>query len=149
MNIEEIKAREQAAQNGNVGAIQTSQLDVRPLLAEVKRLTAENERDEKLIESYKESGLEQATESYELEKQIATLKEALEWAIEDMNHITNGIANCKEFISGGTDKVNALKLGRCDVCKGICHDDKSCHFEWRGIQQEAQQLMHETQEAEK
>lgn len=70
--------------------------DVDRLIAEVERLTDQHKCDvhniaamrttlnqqakncEKLIESYKESNLEQATENYELEQENATLKKALE-----------------------------------------------------------------------
>ncbi len=153
MNIEEIKAREQAATRGpwkvgdgthqslfngrnavisqderylvteravypnapdfndqvfsNIDFIAHARTDIPALIAEVKRMEAEN----------------------------STLKKELEMAIKDINHIANEIADCKEFLSISTEKVSALKLGRCDVCKGICHDDKPCHFEWRGIQQ--------------
>jgi len=67
MNIEEIKAREQAAQNGDIGAIQTSQLDIKPLIAEV----------EKLMEMYGEA--EETNEKLicraeKAESEIATLK---------------------------------------------------------------------------
>jgi len=65
---------------------------------------------------------------------IERLQKELQAANRDMNHIACSIANCNEFLSGGIDKVKGLKLGRCDVCKGICHEDKGCHFEWRGIE---------------
>jgi hypothetical protein len=71
MNIEEIKAREQAAQNGDIGAIQTSQLDIKPLIAEVEKLTEmygeAEETNEKLI-----------CRAEKAESEIATLKKALE-----------------------------------------------------------------------
>lgn len=109
MNIEEIKAREQAATPGDwyvvpnddgnysvftdedgtpykVGeaylrhdaeVATNARTDIPELIAEVERLTAENERDEKLIESYKESNLEQAAENYELENENDRLKESM------------------------------------------------------------------------
>jgi hypothetical protein len=56
-------------------------------------------------------------------------------AVEDMKHIANKISQCKGFLSGGEDRVQDLKLGRCDVCKGICYRDEPCKFEWRGPQE--------------
>ena len=97
--FDEIKVREQAAQNGNVGAIQTSQLDIKPLIAEVEKLTEmygeAEETNEKLICRAEKTESENATlkKEYdeqnnahhklfmaycEQQKQIATLKKALE-----------------------------------------------------------------------
>jgi hypothetical protein len=53
-------------------------------------------------------------------------------AVADMNHIVDAIENCDEFLSNGTEKVNSLQLGRCDVCKGICREGYPCKFEYRG-----------------
>ena len=70
--------------------------DIPALIAEVERLTAENQCDmhnlaamqttlnqqakncEELIESYKKSNLEQATENYELENENDRLKESMQ-----------------------------------------------------------------------
>lgn len=68
-----------------------------------------------------------------LQAQLAASQRREKAAVDDMTHITDSIANCKEFLSGGIDKVNELKFGRCDVCKGACHKDKPCNFEWRGV----------------
>lgn len=67
-----------------------------------------------------------------LKAENAQLRAERDAAVQDMKHIADSISNCKEFLSGGVDKVSALKLGRCDACKGVCREDKPCNFEWRG-----------------
>ena len=94
--FEEIKARDKLAFEGDHDNLEqligihkstyenlcASQNDVKALIAEVERLAEENK---KLFESYRESNLAQAEENYELEKENATLKKALEIASEEVN----------------------------------------------------------------
>ena len=75
-----------------------------------------------------------AKEIESLEGKIAKVQRERDAAVEDMNHIANKILESKYLLEGGTDKVADLSLGRCDVCKKVCHQDKPCQFEWRGPQ---------------
>ena len=62
---------------------------------------------------------------------VEKLEEEKNAAIRDMCHIAEAIESCREELSDG-EMVKHLKLGRCDVCKGRCHEDKPCKFEWKG-----------------
>lgn len=76
--LEEIKAREQAARTGIAGAIQTSQLDVKALIAEVERLTEENHKQ---FETIGQQGREMNRRDEiikQQDQQIATLTAELE-----------------------------------------------------------------------
>jgi hypothetical protein len=161
MNIEEIKARAEAAAVHEYDGI-TDLIygrDVKALIAEMERLTKENE---KLIESYKESNLEQATENYELEQKNAMLEndkinadmnlENLTAEVEGLNTINATLKKDKEFCLS-TAKYNAefydeakeenatLKKALELACKHIsAHEDclctqeiahKECH-DWDG-----------------
>lgn len=69
---------------------------------------------------------------YELE-QVKMERDA---AIKDMCHIAEEIERCDVPLDETGDKVNCLKLGRCDVCKHGCHEGNGCNFEWRGLENE-------------
>jgi septal ring factor EnvC (AmiA/AmiB activator) len=77
----------------------------------------------------------QADRIQSLQAQLRESQCRADAAVEDMKHIANKISQCKGFLSGGEDRVQDLKLGRCDVCKGICYRDEPCKFEWRGPQE--------------
>jgi len=170
MNIEEIKARAEAAAVHEYDGI-TDLIygrDVKALIAEMERLTKENE---KLIESYKESNLEQATENYELEQKNAMLEndkinadmnlENLTAEVEGLNTINATLKKDKEFCLS-TAKYNAefyddakkeiatLKKALSDMLFAYQNKDGDCphQFEIEAIC-EAKQLTHETQEVEK
>ena len=158
MNIEEIKAREQAAQNGDIGAIQTSQLDIKPLIAEVEKLTKmygeAEETNEKLICSAEKAESENATlkKEYdeqdnahhklfmaycEQQKQIATLEEALEARLIELKASCNG-DSAETYTTGYRNghrngQIELIEWALKKPSKSVC---------------QAQQT-HETQEAEK
>ena len=69
---------------------------------------------------------------YELEQ----AKMERDAAIKDMCHIAEEIERCDVSLDETGDKVNCLKLGRCDVCKHGCHEGNGCNFEWRGLENE-------------
>jgi hypothetical protein len=104
---------------------------------QVASLKAENEKlKEALHDSYQVHLLEVVIPK--LEEDNALLRKQLDKAVEDINYIANKISKCDYFLSERDNRVNDLKLGRCDVCKGICHDGKPCSFEWRGLNEEAE-----------
>lgn len=70
-----------------------------------------------------------------LQTQLVTAQRREKAAVEDMNCIAIKISQCTDLLSGGEDRVRDLKLGRCDVCKGICRENETCKFEWRGQQE--------------
>ena len=180
MNIDEIKAREQAANEAYarlpsvlvvydklINPIINSADDVCPLIFEVERLTEENHKQfetigqqgremnrrdeiikqqdqetkncEELIESYKESSLEQATENYELENENATLKKALELVCFEF-----AVSSCPCSLVDGCDTCPDEKQGDWEGAtrekRGLC---------WEKYYMEQAQQTHETQEAEK
>lgn len=93
--LSEIKAREQDAECGEIGAIADSQHDVKSLIAEVGRLTAENAglRANSMIQEQIISGQRDPLRDGEIarlimtstakDQQIDTLKKALEYACAD------------------------------------------------------------------
>ncbi len=161
MNLEEIKAREQAAtpgpwivvEKGNsvksqavisenypeIGIcsgisirrhcadfIAHARADIPALIAEVERLNEQHQCDahniaamkttldqqakncEELIESYKKSNLEQATENYELEQESATLKKALELACMRMKEEEAAVFMSPLCLDGLDNLVNGF-----------------------------------------
>lgn len=74
-------------------------------------------------------------ENEQLTAQLAASQRREKAAVGDMGYIATKISQCTDFLSGGEDRVQDLKLGRCDVCKGICHENEPCKFEWRGPQE--------------
>ena len=106
--------------------------DVHNIAAMRTTLDQQAKNCEELIESYKKSNLEQATENYELEKENATLKKALELACD-------GTPDCP---ANGEDET---PFSECKDCKGE-KDFAKCYY--RYFIQQVQQT-HETQEAEK
>lgn len=67
--------------------------------------------------------------------ELEQVKRERDAAIDDMGYIANKIAGCDEKLDRG-DNVKDLNLGRCDVCKGQCNEDKPCKFEWRGVRED-------------
>jgi len=159
MNIEEIKAREQAATSwlkkvhGCLSAtawkeISESVSDISTLLAEVERLTEENEQDKKLIESYKNSNLEQATEAYELEQKNATLEndkinadmnlENLTAEVEGLNTINATLK--KELAELKENQLDPLEMAKVSIAlqknatlkkdKEFCLNTAKCNAEF-------------------
>lgn len=95
------------------------------IVSELERLQTENT---KLIAANKAVALDNRQLRNELE-QVKTERDA---AIKDMCHIAEEIERCDVPLDETGDKVNCLKLGRCDVCKHGCHEGNGCNFEWRG-----------------
>jgi hypothetical protein len=84
--FDEIKARAQDAECGEIGAIADSQHDVKSLIAEVERLTIENLglKDAAIrCDGYEKRYHAALTELDTKDQQIATLKKALEYACAD------------------------------------------------------------------
>lgn len=81
---------------------------------EMERLQIENT---KLIAANKAVALDNRQIRNELE-QVKTERDA---AIKDMCHIAEEVEKCDIPLDEIGDKVNCLKLGRCDVCKHGCH----------------------------
>ncbi|MVB11163.1 hypothetical protein CAFE_18700 [Caprobacter fermentans] len=142
--------------------------DMPELIAEVERLTDQHKCDvhnlsamkttldqqakncEKLIKSYKESNLEQATENYELEKENAALKAAKD---EINRYNIDCTKQCDKLLVESATLKKALELvekdkafpgGTADgtLCKKIMQEEITKYIN------QAQQT-HETQEAEK
>lgn len=95
------------------------------IVSELERLQTENT---KLIAANRAVALDNRQLRNELE-QVKTERDA---AIKDMCHIAEEIERCDVPLDETGDKVNCLKLGRCDVCKHGCHEGNGCNFEWRG-----------------
>lgn len=96
----------------------------------LEKLQTENT---KLIAANKAVALDNRYLRDELE-QAKTERDA---AIKDMCHIAEEIEKCGLLLDGEEgNKVNCLKLGRCDVCKHGCHEGNGCNFEWRGLENE-------------
>ena len=96
---------------------------------EMERLQIENT---KLIAANKAVALDNRQIRNELE-QVKMERDA---AIKDMRHIAEEIEKCDIPLDETGDKVNCLKLGRCDVCKHGCYERGECRFEWRGLKNE-------------
>lgn len=107
--------------------------DVHNISAMQATLDQQVKNCEKLIESYKGSNLEQATENYELEQENTTLKKALEIASEEVNTafetlVSHNVLTMEHKASNVQENVDA----------------------WIQRARQAQQLTHETHgEAEK
>lgn len=99
------------------------------IVSELERLQTENT---KLIAANKAVALDNRKLRNELE-QVKTERDA---AIKDMCHIAEEIERCDVPLDETGDKVNCLKLGRCDVRKHGCHEGNGCNFEWRGLENE-------------
>lgn len=99
------------------------------IVSELERLQTENTE---LIAANKAVALDNRQIRNELE-QVKTERDA---AIKDMCHIAEEVEKCDIPLDEIGDKVNCLKLGRCDVCKHGCHDGNGCNFEWRGLENE-------------
>lgn len=95
------------------------------IVSELERLQTENTE---LIAANKALTLDNRQLRNEME-QVKTERDA---AIKDMCHIAEEVEKCDIPLDETGDKVNCLKLGRCDVCKHGCHDGNGCRFEWRG-----------------
>lgn len=95
------------------------------IVSELERLQTENT---KLIAANKAVALDNRQLRNELD-QVKTERDA---AIKDMCHIAEEVEKCDIPLDETGDKVNCLKLGRCDVCKHGCHEGNGCNFEWRG-----------------
>lgn len=96
----------------------------------IEALQAEIDRMRKYL-----SGRARFLECENLQEELKQVKRERDAAIDDMGYIANKIAGCDEKLDRG-DNVKDLNLGRCDVCKGQCHEDKPCKFEWRGVRED-------------
>ena len=77
-----------------------------------------------------------ALDNRQIRNKLEQVKTERDTAIKDMCHIAEGIERCDIPLDETGDKVNCLKLGRCDVCKHGCHEGNGCNFEWRGLENE-------------
>ena len=99
---------------------------------EVKR----RKKQANIIEEMRGQKHEMISRIDQLKYELEQVKMERDAAIKDMCHIAEEIEKCDIPLDETGDKVNCLKLGRCDVCKHGCHDGNGCRFEWRGLENE-------------